>query len=197
MDTGAGALVLFGFVQLSMIVISFVQGQRLSSPEWIGLILAFSGLVYLLLPGAEAPDPLGFLLMAASGIAWGVYTLRGRGSVDPLADTTGNFLRATLPAAVLAGFFFSDLAITLEGALLGVASGALASGAGYAIWYSVLKHLKVSQAAVLQLAVPVIAAMGGLLFASEAITDRFMTSALLVLGGIALVILSRNSVKPD
>ena len=191
-DTGAGALILFGFVQLSMILIGVFRGHRLALTEWAGTLLAFGGLSYMLLPGSEAPELAGFVLMAISGAAWGVYTLIGRGSATPLADTSGNFLRSCIPALILLFYFLGDVYLTERGLLLAIASGALASGAGYAVWYAVISHLRVSQAAVVQLSVPVIAAVGGLLFAAEPITSRFVIASLLVLGGIAIVTFSKK-----
>jgi drug/metabolite transporter (DMT)-like permease len=194
-DTGAGALILFGFVQLSMILIGAFRGHRLALTEWAGTLLAFGGLSYMLLPGSEAPDLAGFVLMAISGAAWGVYTLIGRGSAAPLADTSGNFLRSCIPALILLFYSFGDVYLTERGLLLAIASGALASGAGYAVWYAVISHLRVSQAAVVQLSVPVIAAVGGLLFAAEPITSRFVTASLLVLGGIAIVTFTKKPAR--
>ena len=196
MDTGAGALVLFGFVQLTMILITLFRGTRLSLGEWSGLLMAFAGLAYMLLPGVSAPSLMSFFLMAAAGIAWGVYTIRGKGSSSPLADTCGNFIRASAAAAVLTLVMAllpdNGLSITTHGALLALASGILASGAGYAIWYTVLPKLEVSRAAVIQLSVPVIAALGGVIFNSEPFTQTFMIASILVLGGILLVIISRT-----
>ena len=194
-DTGAGALILFGFVQLSMILIGAFRGHRPALTEWAGILLAFGGLSYMLLPGSEAPELAGFVLMAISGAAWGVYTLIGRGSATPLADTSGNFLRSCIPALILLFYSFGDVYLTERGLLLAIASGALASGAGYAVWYAVISHLRVSQAAVVQLSVPVIAAVGGLLFAAEPITRRFVIASLLVLGGIAIVTFTKKPAR--
>ena len=193
-DTGAGALILFGFVQLSMILIGAFRGHRPALTEWAGILLAFGGLSYMLLPGSEAPELAGFVLMAISGAAWGVYTLIGRGSATPLADTSGNFLRSCIPALILLFYFLGDVYLTERGLLLAISSGALASGAGYAVWYAVISHLRVSQAAVVQLSVPVIAAVGGLLFAAEPITSRFVIASLLVLGGIAIVTFTKKPI---
>ena len=186
---------MFGFVQLSMILIGVFRGHRLALTEWAGTLLAFGGLSYMLLPGSEAPELAGFVLMAISGAAWGVYTLIGRGSATPLADTSGNFLRSCIPALILLFYSFGDVYLTERGLLLAIASGALASGAGYAVWYAVISHLRVSQAAVVQLSVPVIAAVGGLLFAAEPITSRFVIASLLVLGGIAIVTFTKKPAR--
>ncbi|MEC7545683.1 MAG: DMT family transporter [Pseudomonadota bacterium] len=191
-DTGIGALVLFGCVQISMIAISLFQGHRLTVWEVVGVLLAFAGLVYMLVPGQTAPSLMGFILMALSGIAWGVYTLLGRGSATPLTDTAGNFAKGCIPAAILTLVFIADLNITLRGAIYAVLSGTLASGAGYAIWYAVVTKLGISQAAVVQLSVPIIAAAGGVVFVGEPVTYRFIIAATLVLGGILIVILSKQ-----
>jgi drug/metabolite transporter (DMT)-like permease len=192
-DTGTGALVLFGFVQVSMIMIGVVRGSHLGIAEWAGVSLAFGGLCYLLMPGGDAPDIGGFVLMAISGIAWGVYTIIGRGSANPLEDTAGNFIKACVPALLLTAALYPKLSMTAQGIVLAVVSGALTSGAGYAIWYAVAGKLRVAQAAVVQLSVPVIAALGGVAFAAEPITLRFTLASVLVLSGILLVTLRRNS----
>ena len=191
LETGTGALILFGAVQITMILTAVLTGTQLKSSEWIGVGVAFGGFVYLVMPGVSTPSLLGFSLMLISGIAWGIYTLRGRGSERPLLDTAHNFMR-TVPLLVI--LFLStrfEMNYSTQGLIYAVLSGALASGVGYSIWYAALKHLSASQAAVLQLLVPVIAAMGGVLFVGERITPRLIVSALMVLGGIFLVILGQ------
>jgi drug/metabolite transporter (DMT)-like permease len=158
----------------------------------LGLIIAFSGFVYLIIPSLTTPSLLGLILMTISGIAWGFYTLVGRSSTQPLSDTAYNFLRTSPFVVVLLIFTFQDATITQEGVLLAVLSGSIASGAGYAIWYIALGGLSVTQAAVVQLLVPIIAAIGGVIFASELITLRLVESSVLVLGGILTVVLGRN-----
>lgn len=193
LDTGTGALILFGAVQITMICVSILKGNRLLLAEWIGLALAFMGLVYLLLPGVTAPSAPAFLLMTAAGIAWGGYTLLGRGSKDPLADTAYNFLR-TLPLILLIALAaFRDFHFTAQGAVLAVVSGVVTSGLGYTVWYSALKHLTATRAAVAQLAVPVIAAFGGVMFMAESISLRLVLASVMVLGGILMVIMGRVS----
>ncbi|MEW6981285.1 DMT family transporter [Colwelliaceae bacterium 6471] len=193
LETGVGALVLFGSVQVTMIVVSLLKGKKLILVEWAGLLLAFGGLTTLLLPGTSAPSPIGFALMAISGIAWGFYTLAGRGSEKPLIDTTNNFLR-TLPfVAITILFTFNDTQISNRGVILAIVSGAITSGLGYAIWYSVLPSLKVTQAAIIQLAVPIIAAFGGVIFAHEVITTKLLISSMLVLGGVFIVTISKQN----
>ena len=192
LDTGTGALILFGAVQITMIVSGLIKGNMLSIVEWIGLALAFTGLCILLLPGASSPSLVGFFLMAISGIAWGFYTLAGRGSKSPLIDTTNNFLR-TIPLVLLIMFFtIADMEISNRGVVLAVASGALASGLGYAIWYTALAGLTVTKAAVAQLSVPIIAAFGGVIFSSETINTGLIVSSVFILGGIATVVASKK-----
>jgi drug/metabolite transporter (DMT)-like permease len=191
LDTGTGALILFGAVQITMIFISLFSGNRLHLSEWIGLSIAFMGFVYLVLPGATAPSAIGFILMSVAGIAWGIYTLKGRGSDAPLLDTCSNFLRAIPFVIVLAITAVNTAQYSIEGILLAALSGGVASGIGYTIWYSALGGLSTTQAAVVQLSVPVIAALGGVIFVSETLTQRLTLSALMILGGILLVVLGR------
>ena len=191
LDTGTGALVLFGAVQLTMIIMHVTSANRLHTSEWLGLLLAFAGFVYLVLPGLTTPSFSGFMLMMAAGVAWGFYTLRGRESKYPLAETAFNFTR-TIPFIIaLALIFLQEMQLSTEGIVLAVLSGALASGVGYTLWYIALARLSVTEAAVVQLSVPVLAALGGVLFISEAITVRLMFSGLMILGGILVVILGR------
>ena len=193
LDTGIGALILFASVQLTMIVVGVLSGQRISGTEIIGMLLAFLGFVYLLLPSLSTPSFFGFVLMAGAGVAWGVYTLQGRASSQPILDTAFNFTK-TLPfvlAIVLINI--EQVTMSTDGLWLAVISGAITSGIGYTLWYVVLPHLSITQAAVLQLLVPIIAALGGVVFADESITKRLLMAALLVLGGILLVIFSRRS----
>ena len=191
MDTGAGALILFGAVQLTMIAMSLIRGHRLFWVEWVGVLLAFGGFVYLVLPGLGTPSLVGFILMSLSGVAWGFYTLKGQGSKDPLRDTTFNFVRTLPLAAVLLLAMMSQLGLSVQGVVLAMLSGGIASGVGYTIWYSALRGLSSTQAAVLQLLVPVIAAVGGVIFMGEAITSRLMLSGMMILGGILLVVIGR------
>lgn len=192
LETATGALILFGAVQITMVVVSLLSGHRPSWSEWAGLVLAFSGFVYLMLPGATIPSVSGFVLMTISGIAWGLYTLKGRGSKNPLADTTYNFLRTVPLVLVVLALTWAESTYTMRGVLLAALSGGIASGLGYTIWYAALGGLSATQAAVLQLLVPVIAAVGGIIFVSESITMRLTIAAILILTGILLVILSRK-----
>ena len=192
LNTGTGALILFGAVQITMIIQSLLSGNRLRVMEWVGLATAFAGLVYLVLPGVTTPSLGGFCLMAVAGIAWGIYTLKGRGSTAPLSDTTYNFIRSVPLVMVLTLLTFSKMNISYEGILLAAISGGITSGVGYTIWYAALRGLAATQAAVVQLSVPIIAGFGGVLFVSEQISLRLAFAALLTIGGILMVILSRT-----
>jgi drug/metabolite transporter (DMT)-like permease len=192
LDTGTGALILFGSVQTTMIVVSLVSGTRLHMTEWLGVSIAFAGFVFLVLPGVSTPSFAGLLLMTVAGIAWGVYTLKGRDSDSPLADTFKNFLGTIPIVLVVAVITVHSVRYSLEGIVLAILSGAVASGIGYTIWYTALGGLSATQAAVVQLSVPVIAALGGIVFLSEAITVRLTLSALMILGGILLVVVGRH-----
>jgi len=188
LTTATGALILFGCVQFTMIGMSVFRGERSAMLEWMGLILAFSGLIYLVFPGLSSPPLLSALLMAIAGVAWGFYTLRGTGSEDPLGDTAGNFLRAALMVVIIALPFLSQIHLSTRGAVLAVLSGAVASGVGYTVWYAALKYHTSTRAAVLQLAVPVIAAVGGIVFLSEVAELRIVIASVLILGGIAATV---------
>lgn len=191
LDTGTGALILFGSVQITMIMLSVISGNRLHITEWLGVSVAFAGFVYLVLPGVSAPSITGFVLMAVAGVAWGIYTLKGKSSINPLSDTTYNFIRATPIVMVLLIVTMHNAQYSSDGILLAILSGSVASGIGYTIWYIALGGLTATQAAVVQLSVPVIAAFGGVIFVAEVITLRLTLSALLILGGILLVVLGR------
>jgi len=192
LDVGTGALILFGAVQATMIAASFVEGHRPHALEWVGLVSAFVGLAYLVSPGISSPSPIGSVLMSAAGIAWGIYSLRGRRVGDPLGATAANFARAVPFAAVVSLGALSGLEITLAGVWLAVASGAVASGMGYVVWYAALQGLTTTRAAIVQLSVPVLSAIGGVLFLSEAVTYRLVVSSIVILGGIALAIWGRD-----
>ncbi len=191
LSTATGALVLFGCVQLTMVGISLAKGTRPRPIEWTGLVVALGGLVYLVLPGLSAPPLKNALLMAGAGIAWGFYTLRGKGSADPLAETAGNFVRSVPMAAVLGLLFLANFHISARGVLFAVLSGAVASGIGYAVWYAALKYHTPTRAAVLQLSVPVIAAIGGVVFLAESASMRLFIAGALILGGIGLTLIKR------
>jgi len=170
-------------------------GERLLRMQFVGLVLALGGLVGLLLPGLSAPPLHGSVLMLGAGIAWGVYSLRGKSSADPVTVTAGNFLRAVPIAAALSLFILGRASLDHAGFWYATASGALASGIGYAIWYTALPALKATQAATVQLSVPVIAALGGTMFLSEPVTPRLLLASVAILGGIGLVILERTEIN--
>lgn len=192
LTAATGALILFGCVQFTMVATSIVRGERPSAMEWIGLIVAICGLIYLVLPGLSSPPLMSAMLMAAAGVAWGFYTLRGRSSGDPLSDTAGNFVRAVPMIVLVALPLFRDIHLSTRGVILAVLSGAIASGVGYTVWYTALKHLTSTRAAVLQLAVPVIAGVGGIVFLSEVADLRIVVASALILGGIAITLWSKQ-----
>lgn len=191
-----GALLLFGAVQATMIAYGLWAGERLRTMQWVGLALALGGLVGLLLPGLSAPPLAASLLMLGAGVAWGMYSLRGKGGGDPIRVTAGNFLRAVPIAAALGLVLHENTAWDSAGFGYALASGALASGIGYAIWYAALPALKSTHAATVQLSVPVIAALGGVVFLGELLTLRLVLASAAILGGIALVILEKHR-TPD
>ena len=189
---GMGALLLFGAVQASMLLAGIAAGERLGPPQLAGLALAVAGLVFLVLPGIEAPAPLGAVLMLAAGVAWGMYSLRGRRAGVPVLATAGNFLRA-VPLAVLATLpFMRSWHADGGGVGYALASGIVTSGLGYVIWYAALKGLTATRAAIAQLSVPVLAALGGVLLLGEPLTGRVVIASCVILGGVALVILGRQ-----
>lgn len=190
LEAGIGALVLFASVQATMLGWSVVHGTRPSAREWCGFALAFSGLVVLTSPGASLPDPFGLVLMALAGVAWGAYSLRGRTSTAPLSATSDNFARS-LPlalGALLAAFVFAPLHASLHGVLLALASGALASGLGYSLWYLALPQLGAVRAALVQLLVPVLAAAAGMVVLDELPSLRLLVAGPLILGGVAFAV---------
>lgn len=192
LSTGTGALILFGSVQMTMMSAAIRAGERPNAMQWTGVILAISGLVYLVLPGLSAPPFSGAALMALAGVSWGLYSLRGRGAANALAQTTGNFVRSIPFVLAVNLFAWRQLHVEPNGALLAAASGALTSGLGYVVWYAALRFLTATRAAVVQLSVPVLAAGGGVVFLSESLSARLILSTMLVLGGIALALLGRK-----
>lgn len=197
LPAASGALLLFGAVQATMIGYGIRAGERLQRIQLAGLVLALTGLVGLLLPGLSAPPLLGSLLMLGAGVAWGVYSLRGKGAGDPTRVTAGNFLRAAAIAALLSLALHDGAAVDAAGLLYAVLSGALASGIGYSVWYAVLPALKATHAATVQLSVPVLAAVGGVAFLAEPLTPRLAFASVAILGGIALVILEKPATVAD
>src|SRR5262249_8811699 len=189
---GTGALILFGVVQLTMVAFAVLAGERPHWSQWIGLALASSGLVYLVLPGLRAPSLSGSVLMAVAGIMWGLYSLRGRGAANPLQLNMSNFVRALPLAAIVSAFTFSHIHVTSEGFLLALTAGAITSGLGYVLWYTALRNLTATRAAIVQLMVPVLAGAGGVAFLGETLSLRLVLSGIVVLGGIALALTGRQ-----
>ncbi len=203
LDTGVGALILFASVQITMIAHGFLRGRKLNLLEWSGVLLAFGGFVYLVSPGISAPSREGLVLMTLSGFGWGMYSVRGMRSANPLEDTTFNFLRSNLFLMVLIILLFGlsmikpsvlEIELSEKGVFLAVVSGAITSGLGYTIWYMALKGLSNVQASVVQLSVPVIAALGGIFLLSERLSLRLVLSSVVILSGILLVILGKSRI---
>lgn len=193
LTAATGALILFSSVQFTMIAVALYRGERPSGLEWIGLLIALGGLVWLLFPSLSSPPLTASLFMSAAGISWGFYTLRGKGSANPLRDTTGNFIRA-VPMIVIAAIpFLSQINLSGRGFVLAVLSGAVTSGIGYTVWYAALKHHSATRAAVLQLSVPIITAFVGVLLLSEVMTNRLLIASVFILGGIGLAIFGRRN----
>jgi drug/metabolite transporter (DMT)-like permease len=188
LTAATGALILFAAVQATVIAGAIFSGERPRRVEWSGIAVAIAGLVYLTLPGLSAPPLAGSILMMGAGIAWGFYTLRGRGSLAPLRDTALNFRTALPPALAMVVVFHRGVHLTAPGAGYALASGTIASGIGYVIWYAALRGLTATRAAMVQLTVPVIAALGAATFLSEKISLRLIISACLILGGIGLAL---------
>ena len=189
---GTGALILFGSVQLTMFVAALRNGEPFPPAAWLGLGIAMAGLVYLVSPGLAAPEPLGAALMAAAGIAWGLYSLRGRQAADPVLSTAVNF-GLTLPVVLVVSFLARDHAhLTPAGVGYALASGIVASGCGYVLWFAAVKRLRATTAATVQLSAPVIAAFGGALLLAEPVTLRLLIASAATLGGIWLVLAQRT-----
>jgi drug/metabolite transporter (DMT)-like permease len=192
LSAGTGALLLFGAVQAIMILWGFRKGERLDAIQLVGLIFAVTGLVVLMFPGLSAPPLVSSILMVAAGVAWGIYSIRGKAGRDAIAATAGNFLRAVPFAAVVSVILLSRARLDHAGIFYAVVSGAITSGLGYVIWYSALPGLKAASAATVQLSVPVLAATGGILLLGEPITLRYVLASVAVLGGIFLVIIEKR-----
>ena len=193
LDTGTGALILFSAVQLTMIGWGIYKKEQLSKLQWGAFFVALAGFIYLMLPSAAVPSLLGASLMALSGVAWGVYSIRGKSCVSPLRTTAFNFIRSLVAIPVLLIVAISYLkTVSIEGVLLACASGAIASGIGYSIWYVAMPLLKSTQAAVVQLCVPVLAAFAGVIFLSEQLTFEFLIASSLILGAVLVFILNKK-----
>jgi drug/metabolite transporter (DMT)-like permease len=195
LSAATGALLLFGAVQCTMIGYGLLQGERMSSAQSLGVLVALVGLVGLLLPGLSAPPLVGAVLMLVAGVSWGIYSLRGRGASDALRETAGNFVRAVPLALVVSAVWLQKAELHPSGVGLAVASGAVASGLGYAIWYTALPALSATMAATVQLSVPVLAAAGGVLFLGEPITLRLTLASAAILGGVAVFIQNKSSAR--
>lgn len=196
LDTGTGALILFSAVQLAMIGWGIYKKEQLSKLQWGAFFVALAGFVYLMLPSAAVPSLLGASLMALSGVAWGVYSIRGKACVSPLRTTAFNFIRSLVAIPVLLLVAIGYLkTVSMQGVLLACASGAIASGIGYSIWYVAMPLLKSTQAAVVQLCVPVLAAIAGMLFLSEQVTVEFIIASSLILGSVLVFILNKHTAR--
>ncbi|MEJ2730739.1 MAG: DMT family transporter [Deltaproteobacteria bacterium] len=196
LNTGTGALILFAAVQATMIIFAVYKGERLRPGGWLGLLIGLMGLTYLVVPGLTAPSPSGAALMTIAGVSWGIYSLRGRGSLSPVAVTTHNFLRSTPFVIVIGLIFFQNLHMTFAGVFFAALSGGLTSAIGYVIWYAALQDHSATSAALVQLLVPVLAALGGVLLLSEAVTMRLLLSSAMIIGGVALALTQRKHSVP-
>ncbi|MDQ0138991.1 DMT family transporter [Cupriavidus necator] len=193
LSAGTGALLLFAAVQATMTGYGLYAGEPLRTQQWVGLALALTGLVWLMLPSLATPPLASSLLMVAAGIAWGIYSLRGKRAADPVETTAGNFVRAVPMALALGAAIHAQRSLDSTGLAYAVVSGAITSGLGYVLWYIAVPRLRAATAATVQLSVPVIAAAGGIVLLGEALTLRLALSAAAVLGGIALVILGKRA----
>jgi drug/metabolite transporter (DMT)-like permease len=188
LTTGTGALILFAAVQITMIAVGLYAGERPSPMHWLGLLIAVAGLVYLVSPGVTAPSAFGSLLMGSAGIAWGIYSILGRGVSDPVHATARNFLRTVPLTFIISLLWLPSMAITAEGFLWAALSGSITSAVGYVIWYAALRGLTATLAATLQLSVPALAALGGVVLLSEKMTLRLFLAGALILAGVGLAI---------
>ena len=206
LDTGTGALILFSAVQLTMIGWGIYKKEQLSVLQWTAFIVAVAGFIYLMLPSAAIPSPLAAILMTISGIAWGIYSIRGKTCASPLRATGFNFIRSLIavPILLLVSLYYLDnmgLAtvnlngVTTKGILLAGASGAIASGIGYSIWYTAMPLLKNTQAAIVQLCVPILAAILGVVFLSEQLSLPFVVASTVILGAVLTFTLSKKTPK--
>lgn len=192
LGAGTGALILFASVQIGMLGWAVYRGDRPGLIEWLGFVVVFGGLVYLLSPGVVAPNPLGALLMLVAGLCWAAYTLIGRASTSPLDDTAGNFMRSSPLAVVMIVAGALTHGVSLAALIYAIVSGALASGLGYAVWYTALPSLSRTRAAIVQLTVPAIAGAGGVLFIGEALSPRLVIATIAIIGGVALAVISSS-----
>jgi len=189
LPAGTGALILFATVQITMLTYALVKGTRFSFAQWFGFAMALVGLVYLFLPGISAPPLFGALLMVIAGVAWGIYSILGKRVINPTQSTAENFVRASIITSLLSLIFINNMSISTQGILFAIASGAITSGIGYAIWYAVIPLLKAASSASLQLTVPVIATIGGAIWLGEEVSIRLALASISILGGVAMVVL--------
>jgi drug/metabolite transporter (DMT)-like permease len=192
LSVGTGALISFGAVQATMICAGLLKGERLHVLAWIGLLVALSGLAYLVFPSLDSPPLTGTVLMVTAGVSWGIYSLRGFNTCHPIALTSDNFLRSLPFAFIVSLVMLPDMNVTAKGLVWAVISGAITSGVGYVVWYAALQGLSTTRAATVQLFVPIIAALGGVLFLSEQITLRLILAAILIIGGVGLTLTYRR-----
>lgn len=185
LSSGTGALILFGAVQITMLLAAHRQGERMHRSQWTAFAVAIAGIVYLVSPGVSAPDPLGALLMLLSGVAWGVYSIAGKGISSPILVSSGNFLKAAPFALASSVYAFAYVDLSAPGVLLALLSGSVTSGLGYVLWYTTLPKLATTQAAIAQLLVPLLATLGGIVFINERLTLRLAIASALVIGGVA------------
>jgi drug/metabolite transporter (DMT)-like permease len=190
-SAGVGALVLFGMVQVTMVSWGLFRGERPRAGEWAGLAIAVVGLAVFMLPGAHAPDLSGTVLMIAAGVAWGVYSLRGRKSSSPARTTADNFLRAVPFAIGASAMEIGKMHVTSRGVVLAAASGAIASGLGYCLWYLALPRLTATRAALVQLLVPILAALGAVALLGESLSTRLLGGGTIVVTGVSLAIAAK------
>jgi drug/metabolite transporter (DMT)-like permease len=193
LNASTGTLLLFGAVQLTMLIVAMRNGERFDSLSWAGITLAFFGLIYLVLPLITAPDPVGATLMVTAGVAWGGYSLFGRSAADSLESTALNFIYSVPMAIIVTLVFMNDFHGSPTGFILAATSGAITSGLGYAVWYAALRGLTASRAATVQLSVPTITAFGGVVFLSEPVSLRLIVASALTLGGIGIVLSQRSA----
>ena len=196
LSAGTGALLLFGAVQATMIFWGIKQGERLRAAQVAGVTAAVAGLIVLVFPGLSAPPLVGSALMLAAGVAWGIYSLRGKATNNAIAATAANFVCAIPFAMVISLALIAQMRLNWSGISYAIVSGAITSGFGYVIWYTTLPELKAATAASVQLSVPVLTATGGILFLQEPITLRYVLASLAVLGGIFLVVIERQPKRP-
>ncbi|WPJ93967.1 DMT family transporter [Coraliomargarita algicola] len=195
LSSGTGALILFGAVQITMLVAAHRRGERMHPQQWIAFTVAIAGIIYLVSPGVSAPNPLGALLMLVSGIAWGLYSIAGKNRTSPTLTTSGNFLRATPLALAGSVCALASMQLSLPGVILALLSGSITSGLGYVLWYTALPKLTTTQAAVAQLLVPLLATLGGIVFIDEQFTVRLAIASALVISGVAWSITRKNEHK--